>query len=386
MTGDDRPKRSSAALLTPVGRGAVASIRLEIAVDQVDTATNRLFRAANGKSLSQQSIGRIAFGNWGRDTDDGEDVVVCRRSRDTFELHCHGGDAAVRRILKDLADAGCQTRSWQQQATDSQGNLEAECADRLSRASTWRTAEILHEQASGVLRQSLREVSQLMGQGTSQIQLLSRLQSLLDWAKFGLHLSTPWTVVLTGRPNVGKSSLINALLGYDRAIVFDQPGTTRDVVTAETAFEGWPVLLADTAGLREASEELEAAGIAKAREQLDRADARLVLVDLSQPPTAEDEQLIACWPDAIIVGHKCDLADCWGRALPATAIRASSITGVGLDEIARRLVQQLVHEVPAPGTAIPITERQVTLIEAAREKVLAGDADSARAQLNAVLG
>lgn len=380
----DWPQRSSAALLTPVGRGAVASIRLEVAADQVDVATNRLFRAANGKRLSQQSIGRIAFGRWGQDANDGEDIVVCRRSADLFELHCHGGDAAVRRILKDLAEAGCETRSWQQQETDSQGILEAECADRLSRATTWRTAEILHEQASGMLRRSLEELSQLMTGSDSHAEALSRTQSLLDWANFGLHLSTPWIVVLTGRPNVGKSSLINALLGYDRAIVFDQPGTTRDVVTAETAFEGWPVLLADTAGLREASEELEAAGIAKAREQLDRADARLVLVDLSQPPTAEDEQLIASWPDAIVVGHKCDLNDCWGSTLPATAIRASSVTGIGLDEIARRLVQQLAPRVPASGTPMPITERQASLIDAARGRLLAGDGSSARAQINAV--
>ena len=79
----------------------------------------------------------------------------------------------------------------------------------------------------------------------------ARIREWLAWEDFGLHLTRPWNVVLAGRPNVGKSSLINALLGYTRSIVFDQPGTTRDVVTAATAIDGWPIELSDTAGLRE---------------------------------------------------------------------------------------------------------------------------------------
>lgn len=376
----------TAALLTPVGRGAVATIRVEAESSQVDESIDELFHAANGQALLQQPVGRIVFGRWGRDSAFGEDVVVCRRAIDNCEIHCHGGDAAVRRILEDLARANFVTVPWQQQLNATGGLLVSECADRLSRATTWRTAEILQEQASGLLRGSLGELLKLVADHASNEVALAKLDSMLAWSSFGLHLSVPWLVVLTGRPNVGKSSLINALLGYQRAIVFDQPGTTRDVVTAETAFDGWPVLLADTAGLRETSEELEAAGIAMARGQLESADARLVLVDLGQPPTGEDEQLIANWRDAIVIGHKCDLGDCWGTKLPATAIKASSVTGAGLDEIQQRLIKQLVPNTPAAGTAIPVSSRQVTLLHEVRDALAEGNKDAAGDALKRLLG
>jgi tRNA modification GTPase len=379
-------RQISAAVLTPVGRGAVATIRVAGDLSHLDRDSNVLFLAANARPLSQQPIGRIAFGQWSPDQIAGEDVVVCRTRPDVLEIHCHGGDAAVRRILADLNQADCEIVDWRQQQADSTGELEAECAEILSRASTWRTAEILHEQASGLLRRSVEELKILtatLGQSSSA---LVQLDTLLEWQEFGKHLSQAWTVVLTGRPNVGKSSLINALLGYQRAIVFDQPGTTRDVVTAETAFDGWPVLLADTAGLREATEELEAAGIALARERLEHADARLVLVDLSDPPTEDDATLIAHWPDAIIVGHKCDLADQWHDRLPTRALRASSVTGQGLDEIQRRLMDQLIPRVPPPGTPIPLTQRQASLLLRARNELAAGNTNAAQQTLEQILG
>jgi tRNA modification GTPase len=210
------------------------------------------------------------------------------------------------------------------------------------------------------------------------------LEELLRWADFGVHLAEPWNVVLTGRPNVGKSSLINALLGYQRAIVFDQPGTTRDVVTAETAFEGWPLLLADTAGLRETCEELEAAGIAMTRDRLEGADARLILVDLSQPPTPDDLQLIASWPGELVIGHKCDLGDQWQDQLPCDAIRASSVTGEGLELIQQRLVRRIVPEVPVAGTAVPVSRRQVRLLKSALDLLVTGDLTGASQQINRI--
>ncbi|MBS0203160.1 MAG: 50S ribosome-binding GTPase [Planctomycetes bacterium] len=270
------------------------------------------------------------------------------------------------------------------QMSSDAGLFAGECAEALSRATTWRTAEILNEQACGLLRTALDALCQEVLAGAIP-SALSHVEELLTWAEFGRHLSQPWTVVLTGRPNVGKSSLINALLGYERAIVFDQPGTTRDVVTAETALEGWPVLLADTAGLRDTTEELEAAGIALARERLKVANARLVLVDISQPATSEDRELLADWPDAIVIGHKCDLGDHWNDELPAGAIRASCLTGEGLDQIRRSLVNTLVPRVPPPGTAIPITQRQVQLLRLVHSGLLAGDVAATRQAIEQIL-
>lgn len=371
----------SAALLTPIGRGAVASIRL-----QGDLDSSRLadipFRAANGKVLSQQSIGRIVFGTWGQLPADSEEIVVCRVAPQALEIHCHGGDAAVRRILQDLQRIGCRVLEWQGQNQCFLGLFEAECRDALSRATTWKTAEILHEQSSGLLRRSLEGLLNLSINAT---ELISRLDELLRWSSLGVHLSQPWMVILTGRPNVGKSSLINALLGYERAIVFDQPGTTRDVVTAETAFEGWPVQLTDTAGLRETSEELEAAGIALTRQKLEIADVRLILIDLSELPSPEDEALLAAWPDAIVIGHKCDLTDQWQNRLPQHAVRVSSATGTGLVELQNMIIRRLVPQTPPPATAIPVTTRQTNELQKARATVATGDMTSCRQAIKRIL-
>ena len=188
-----------------------------------------------------------------------------------------------------------------------------------------------------------------------------RLQTLLARAPLGLHLVTPWRIVLAGRPNVGKSSLINALVGYTRAIVFDQPGTTRDVVTATTAIDGWPVELADTAGLREGQDELESAGIARAREQMAAADVLVLVFDVTQPWTEEDESLVAQWPEAVVVFNKCDLAAMAGDR--PGALFTSAVTRQGIEELIEALGRRLVADPPAAGSAVLFTERQVRMVE-----------------------
>jgi len=308
-------------------------------------------------------------------------------SSDTLEIHCHGGDAAVRRILLDLQHAGCAVVSWQAQAASQGESFNAECLDRLSRTTTWRTAEIVLEQSNGLLRGAFQQLARSDSATTAGAEAAgAQIAALLAWAEFGLHLTQPWNVVLTGRPNVGKSSLINRLLGYERAIVFDQPGTTRDVVTAETAFDGWPVLLSDTAGLHDTTEELEAAGIALARQRLATADLIVVLIDLSKPATGDDEQrLLAEWPDAIVVAHKCDLPMSRPRPIPAESLRVSSTTGEGIELLQQRLVERLVPRVPPTGTAIPISERQVELLGQARAALSADEVGLFREAIGALL-
>ncbi len=378
--------RLTAAVLTPTGRGAVATIRVMGDLAQLDQAAP-LFLAANGRSLRDQLPRRIVFGQWGRGAT--EDLVVSRLADDTLEIHCHGGDAAVRRILDDLQQQiGCAVVSWQQQRASGVELCDVECLDALSRATTERTAEILLEQSTGLLRRAFERLELITpGDGspraaaampaqdaTSRHERIVQIDDLLSWADFGLHLTQPWNVVLTGLPNVGKSSLINRLLGYERAIVFDQPGTTRDAVTADTALEGWPVRLIDTAGLRDTAEELEAAGIALARQRLATADLRIVLVDVSEPPSADDERLLAEWPEAIVVAHKVDLPerwpDQWCERLPQRVVRVSSATSEGIPELQRVLVERLIPRVPPLGTAVPVNARQIELLHATRAALL----------------
>ncbi|WP_010586249.1 GTPase [Schlesneria paludicola] len=357
----------TAARLTPAGRGAVATIRFQDNSRWNATSCSpidRFFQAANGMPLQNQPIGKIAFGQWG--LSDTEELVVCRVATEITEIHCHGGDAAVERILQDLKTVGCAIVDWRDQLAEHTDLLEAEGLEALSRTSTWRTTQIVLEQTNGLLRNAYTKLLQL--EASDREGRNRHLDALLDWSSLGLHLTTPWNVVLTGRPNVGKSSLINALLGYQRAIVYDEPGTTRDIVTGETAFDGWPVTLADTAGMRNAIGEIEAAGIEMARQHLAQADLQIVLIDLSQKPTSDDIRILTTWPTALIVAHKADLPSRWGDQLPKNSLPVSSVTGQGLAEFQHELVQRLVPNTPPCGTPIPITARQVDHLRDARAR------------------
>ena len=130
-----------------------------------------------------------------------------------------------------------------------------------------------------------------------------------QFAGLGRHLTRPWQVVIAGAPNVGKSSLANALAGYQRAVVSEIPGTTRDLVTTEIALEGWPVELIDTAGLREPGEDLESQGIERALTAAGSADVCLWVLDSSAQPE---------WPappsaNMRFVINKVDLPAAWDR-------------------------------------------------------------------------
>ena len=141
-----------------------------------------------------------------------------------------------------------------------------------------------------------------------------QIEALLAHAATGLHLVRPWQVVVAGQPNVGKSSLVNAIAGYQRAIVHSTPGTTRDIVGVQTAMDGWPVEISDTAGLRETGEKIEQAGIDLARQKILAADLIVLVFDNSLPWSEQDQALVESYPTALRVHNKSDLPRAPGRA------------------------------------------------------------------------
>ncbi|MFO0930269.1 MAG: type III pantothenate kinase [Gemmataceae bacterium] len=171
-----------------------------------------------------------------------------------------------------------------------------------------------------------------------------------------------------GAPNVGKSSLVNAAGGYTRAVVDPTPGTTRDVVTTVAAFDGWPVELTDTAGLRDGAETLEALGIEQARAAVERADLCLWLVDASADPV---------WPGVAsdrvrIVVNKTDLPPAWDLDTVADAPRVSAATGAGVADLGAALARWLVPQPPPPGAPVPFTAAQRETVERLAQAVLVG--------------
>lgn len=361
--------RTHAIVLTPPGRGAVATVL--VAGEQAVEIVGGLFRPASGRPLADFASGRIVFGRWGEAP--GEELVVCRRTDDQVEIHCHGGNAAVRAIVDALIAAGCQATRWQDwKRRQAVSRVQADALEDLARATTLRTAAILLDQYHGALDREIEAISTFIASAkpANQAAALQRLSSLFERARMGLHLVEPFQVVLAGRPNAGKSSLVNALLGYKRSIVHDRPGTTRDVVTAGTAFDGLPVELADTAGLRCGGDPLEAAGIALAEQRLAAAELRILVFDASQPCSDDDRQLLERWPDALVVHSKCDLV----RAVPASSgVITSAVTGHGIEELAKLIARRLVPEPPEPGAAVPFRAWQVETLRQAADACARGD-------------
>ena len=367
------------SLLTPEGRGAVATVSL--CGPRAVAHASALFVAATGIPLEQFPTDRVVFGRWCEDGQVGEDVVVCCRGQDHVEVHCHGGRVAARTIINSLVARGCRAVPWRELATArAEDAIEAEARIALAAAPTERCAAILLDQLRGALRSALLTIRRGIDIGNID-DARRHLTELLSHSDVGLHLTRPWDVVLTGHANVGKSSLINALLGYQRCIVYEQPGTTRDVITAHTACDGWPVRLADTAGLRCADDAIEAEGVRLARRRLAAADAIVLVFDASEAWTDEDEVLYRQWPHAIVVHNKCD------AAVPAEdnrppGLATCALDGRGVEQLILHLARHLVPSPPAEGTAVSFTGRHITGLRAILAALDEGSPESA----NAILG
>ncbi len=333
--------------LTGTGRSAIATIRLTGALSALDAPT-ALFRAANRKPLREQSLNVLCFGIWG---DPGEDVVLCRTSENSVEVSCHGGVAAVARVLEDAAGRGFSRPN----EVSNQDILDA-----LKRARTQRTAEILLEQASGIWAQFAHDITRFFPD-----EARHRIDLALSWAEFGRHLTEPWNVVLCGRPNVGKSSLMNALAGFTRSIVSEQAGTTRDLVTLETAIDGWPVRITDTAGVRETSDLIEQTGVRQTLSAIDQADLALIVLDGSEQLQPEDQLLLnQIVKRRLIIAHKSDLPVSLEESVSAGSLPVSSASGQGVEALLRAISTALVPVCPLPGQLIPVTPQRESELRA----------------------
>jgi tRNA modification GTPase len=375
-----------AACLTPPGTAAIAvlAVRGPAAWEIV----RRRFAPASQRPLPAEvpePSDPFWFGRFGDPATGADEVVLSVQRRDPpwVELHCHGGRAVVRLLLETLAAAGVVVCTWQElERHTSEDPLRTEALIALSEAPTTRTAAILLDQYHGALHRALQAVNDAL-ERRDTAEAASLLQELLRYAGVGRHLTRPWQVVIAGAPNVGKSSLVNALAGYERCVVSPTPGTTRDVVTTVIALDGWPIELADTAGWRSSGDALEKQGIDLAQAAAARADLCVWVLDAAATPV---------WPtfmqDALPLRYavnKIDLPPAWDWNQAKDAVRVSAHTGEGLGELCRMIVRELMPGASPAGQAVPFTAELCNRIAEAWCDCSAGDLDGARSSLGAIL-
>lgn len=356
------------SLLTPPGSGAIATVL--VAGARAWKIARTLFRPAGKPLPADPVLRRFWFGTLGPGA--GDEVILAVTGADTVEVHCHGGRRVVRWVIEQFVALGC--------AESPSPSPEQTPNYLLPFAPTLRTASILLDQAHGAFHQAINHILELLE--TNPKAALAALRQLAQFADVGRHLVEPWKVVIAGAPNVGKSSLVNALAGFQRTVVSPIAGTTRDVVTVQVAFDGWPVELTDTAGLRDA-EGLEAEGIGRARRVLGEADLVVWVMD----GTADE----LVYPDEgangsrLLVVNKVDMNDGgWMNTVPGL-IFVSARTGRGIPDFIAAIVTRFVPQVPLPGAAVPFTPHLATLVEVAEAALIAGRPDEALGVLRACL-
>ncbi len=396
-----------AALATPPGRSALAVVRVS-GRGAFDVAA----RVVEGFRTDRPRVATLAtFHQAGEPIDRGLYSVFpgphSYTGEDMVELSCHGGQVAPARLLAALHAAGARHAAPGEFTRRAVLNgkldlVQAEAVGELIDAVAPAQARAaLHRLDGGLsrriaeLRESLVELQALLsyeidfpGEDDGPVPpdriaaaveaARTRVARLLTTAPSADRMRQGALLVLAGRPNVGKSSLFNALLGTDRALVTEIPGTTRDAIEAHTDFLGWPVRLVDTAGLAHSGDRLERMGIEVSRRYLSAADLVLLCVESGRALDG-DEAALAEERAALVVRTKRDLGN---GAVEGLGV--SSVTGEGIDELRRAAAERMFGDRIALGDLEPtlgserhreaLTRAAGALADAAEHLVPGGDA------------
>jgi tRNA modification GTPase len=338
-----------AAQLTGVGRSAIAVIGL--AGNGSGIVIEKCFRAATGSPMRR---GQIRYGHW----QSGESIVLTPIAEHHFEIHCHGGPAAIQAILNDLASAGVEVVSSAEFANllfPEKPLLIQEAEFVLQQCTTEKTAAIALNQVRG----SLQDWAMAGLQSEEITTVQDQARQILSSAPFTSRMHSPFRVVLLGPPNVGKSSLTNAIVGYARSITMNTAGTTRDVLHAETVLDGIPIRMSDTAGVRETSDAIEAEGTRRAIREINHAD---LVIRVRDPETQWIETQKPGSPnDTIDVLNKCDLISSTGDPSPDRAnavLQVSATTGQGMQELRNRISHFFTINLSSDHQPAAINSRQ----------------------------
>jgi len=396
------------SLSTPPGVGALAVVRLS-GPGAVDVLKALLVKEATMPGVREPSLRRLA------DPDTGEvidEVVVTRfqapasyTGEDMVELSCHGGW-----LVPELVVEACQ-RSGARIADRGEFTRRAYLHGKLDLIQAEAVADVINARSRAFHRAALVQMERGLSRRVSDLRerllrlegllahhvdfpeedeppvpitavadqaarMVTDLELMLATAPEGELLREGALTVFAGRPNAGKSSLYNALLGEERAIVSEEPGTTRDAIEAVVQIGGFPFRLVDTAGLREPAGNIEQKGIEIARGYLARADAVLYCVSADEGPTDEDRAFLEAHEGApvVLVNTKADIEKNqkhWGPDGTAARVRVSVESGVGLEKIRQVLPELVYSSIVTAEQGVPVLTRgrQARALRAAKLEV-----------------
>jgi tRNA modification GTPase len=428
------PDDTIVAIATPPGRGSLGVVRISGA-DAPDVAGRILIRTA---PLEPRHATFTRVRGFGRDAERAVDEVIATwfpaphsyTGEHVVEVSTHGSPIILQQVLKSAIDAGARLArpgefTFRAFVNGKMDLIQAEAVADLIDAVTPLQAHVAFDQLEGALTTKIATLDARL------LDLVARLEASLDFPDEGYHFINPdeiaggitrvideletllaastrgrlirdgATVVIAGRPNVGKSSLFNALLGHERAIVTEAAGTTRDLVTETCDVEGVRVTLVDTAGLRDTNDRIEVEGVWRAARAREVADLIVVVLDAAEALTLDDARLLretAKRPRAI-VANKSDRPAAWQRE---DVVHVSATCGDGLDTLRRAIVATLGGGEALRDSTTISNVRHTALLERARshlelargaaeddgftEEFVLVDLHAARASLGEVVG
>ena len=401
------PDDTIVAIATPPGRSGIGVVRLSgpealgIALRLCGRGTPfepRLATLARVVDSASQTGSRTV------------DQVVCTyfpaprsyTTQDVVELSAHGNPVLLERVVRLALDAGARLaepgeftlRAYLGGRLDL---VQAEAVGDLVDAVTPAQARLAFDQLDGTLTQAIGAIEQRLFAVSAQLEasldfpeegyhfveagevarvfedIVGRLDHLLRGAATGRVIREGRSVVVLGRPNVGKSSIFNCLVGFDRAITTDVAGTTRDLLTEKADLGGVPVTFVDTAGLRYTTDPVEHEGVRRAKGAAQTADLALVVLDLSLPLLAEDFDVLEGTADRlrVVAFNKADLPRAWdpGALAPAGTRRVlvSARTGRGVDALRAMMAAALGADETERDSASLSNVRHIALVERARD-------------------